>query len=167
MIVRVTHDGLAANADGSFDELTRRKFIEYFVGVEFEVPVGNRGPRASRRRAQLQHAQAVAQLRKVFEEVILDVNLSVRRLATSYDQIGPNFDSMEARQEEVKTQVARQERKDYPTLTTELSAWRQLAATRRAVVNAMVEYNIAIVDLERAKGTLLQFNNVIISTEVE
>lgn len=164
---RTTYDGLAGNADGSFDEMSRSKFIEYYIGVEFEVPVGNRGPRAARRRAELVHAQARANLKRVFEDVILDVNLAVRRLSTTYDLIPPSFASVEARQSEVNSQRARAERKDYPTLTTELSAWRALAGTRRAILNEIVEYNIAIVDLERAKGTLLEYNNVVIPTEVD
>lgn len=164
---RTTYDGLAGNADGSFDEMSRSKFIEYYIGVEFEVPVGNRGPRAARRRAELVHAQARANLKRVFEDVILDVNLAVRRLSTTYDLIPPSFASVEARQSEVNSQRARAERKDYPTLTTELSAWRALAGTRRAILNEIVEYNIAIVDLERAKGTLLEYNNVVIPSEVD
>ncbi|MGB2984893.1 MAG: TolC family protein, partial [Phycisphaerae bacterium] len=122
---RTTFDGLAGTADKSFDEVTRRKFIEYYVGVELEVPIGNRGPRAAHRLAQLQHAQAVAQLRRVFEDVILDVNLAVRQLETSYDQIGPSFESAESRELEVESIVARAERKDYNTLINELGARQQ------------------------------------------
>jgi len=164
---RTTVDGLAKNADKSFDEVSRRKFIEYYVGVEFEVPVGNRGPRAAHRRAQLQHAQAVAQLRQRFEEIILDVNLAARQLQTSYDQVGPAFESAEAREREVESIVARAERKDHNTLINELGARQRLANIRRAMLSVMVEYNIAIVDLERAKGTLLQYNDVVIPTEVD
>lgn len=167
---RATHDGLARNADASFDELSRRKFIEYFVGVELEVPIGNRGPRAASRRAQLQHAQAIAQLRRVFEEVIFDVNLAVRQLETSFDQIGPSFESAEAREREVNSIVARAERKDFNTLRAELDARqgpRGLTNARRAMLSAMVDYNIAVIDLERAKGTLLQYNNVVITSEVD
>ncbi len=164
---RTTFDGLAGTADKSFDEVSRRKFIEYYVGVEFEIPIGNRGPRAARRRAELQHAQMVAQLQQRLEEVILDVNLAVRQLETSYDQISPSFESAEAREREVDSLVARAERKDHNTLINELNSRQRLASIRRAMLNAMVEYNFAIVDLERAKGTLLQYNNIVLPTEVD
>lgn len=164
---RVTYDGLAGNADRSFDELSRRKFIEYFVGVELETPVGNRGPRAARRRAELTHAQARSQLKQVFEDVILDVNLAVRQLETSYDQIGPSLESADARQREVESIVARAERKDFNTLINELSARQRLANIRRSMLNAVVEYNIAIVDLERATGTLLEYNNVVLPPDAD
>jgi outer membrane protein TolC len=164
---RVTYDGLASNADRSFDKMTAGNFIEYFVGVELEAPIGNRGPRASRRRADLTHAQARAQLQSVLEEVILDVNLAVRRMETSYDQIAPTFESAEAREREVDSIVARAERKDFNTLINELNSRQRLASTRRAMLSVMVDYNIAIIDLERAKGTLLEYNNVMIPTDVD
>ncbi len=164
---QTTYHGLGGTADRSFDEVTTGNFIEYFIGVDLEVPVGNRARRAARRRAELQHEQAVAQLRQTFEDVILDVNLAVRRLETSYDQIGPAFESAEAREQEVRSIVARAERKDHNTLINELNSRRNLAVTRRAMLSALVDYNIALIDLERAKGTLLQYNNVVIPTGVE
>jgi outer membrane protein TolC len=164
---QVAHDGLDANADRSFDEVSRRKFISYVVAVEFEVPVGNRGPRAVRRRAELQHDQAMAQLKKTFEDVILDVNLAARKLDTTYDRIFPTFESVEARDREVASIVARAERKDHNTLISELGARRGLASTRRGMLQSLVDYNLAIVDLERSKGTLLRYNNVVIPGEAD
>ncbi len=164
---RQTYDGLGKSADRSFDELTRGNFIEYFIGVEFEMPIGNRGPRAAHQRSRLQHAQAVASLKKVFEDVILDVNLTTRAMTTAYDQIGPSFEAAEARVKEVDSIVARAERKDINTLNSELGARQSLANARRAMVLTMVEYNIAIIDLERAKGTLLNYNNVVIPEDVD
>jgi outer membrane protein TolC len=164
---RQTYDGLGTNADSSFDELTRGNFIEYFIGVELEMPIGNRGPRAAHQRSRLQHTQAVSSLRKVFEDVILDVNLTTRAMTTSYDQIGPSFEAAEAREREVESTVARAERKDFVVLNSELSARQSLANSRRAMLAAMVDYNIAIIDLERAKGTLLTYNNVVIPPDDE
>ena len=167
LTLRVTTDGLGGTADRSFDEVTRNNFHEYFVGVEFEVPIGNRGPRAAHRRSRLQHEQAVAQLKRVLEDTILDVNLATRAVSTAFDQIAPSLESAESREREVASIVTRAERKDLNTLNSELGARQSLANARRAMLNAMVEYNIAIVDLERSKGTLLNYHNVVIPTETD
>ncbi|MEK6675175.1 MAG: TolC family protein [Planctomycetota bacterium] len=159
---RYTIDGLGRNADSAFDQLTMHRFVEYLVGVSFEVPVGNRSPRAVHRRAQLQHSQAIAQLKATFEQVLLDINLAVRNLTTSYDQIGPSFEAAQAREREVDSIVARAERKDLNTLNSELGSRQALASSRRAMLQSVIDYNIAIIDLERAKGTLLQYNNVMV-----
>ncbi len=157
-----TIDGLAGNADGSFDEVTRHKYADYFVGVEFELPIGNRGPRAARKRADLQYRQALAGLNAVIEQILLDVNVSVRALATSYDQIAPSLEAAQSRQREVDSIIARAERKDFNTLNSELSSRQQLAAARRAMLAAIVDYNIATIDLQRARGTLLEYNHVVV-----
>jgi outer membrane protein TolC len=138
-------DGLGSNFDDAFDQATTSNFIEYAIGVEFELPIGNRGPRAATKRARLVYAQAVAAMRQVFEQVILDVNLAVRRLSTTYDAIGPSFESAEAREREVDSIVARAERKDFLVLNNELSARQSLASARRGMLTALIEYNIAVV----------------------
>lgn len=161
----VTAQGLGANADLSFDDVTGGNFLSYDVGVRVELPIGNRGLRAGTRRAQLQQARVVADLKTTLEEAIKKVNLAVRAVETSYELLAPAYESLEARQREVNSHIARAERKDYATLTTELAAWRSLAATRRAIFNVMVNYNLAISALEREKGTLLKYNNIVISNQ--
>jgi outer membrane protein TolC len=164
---RSTVNGLDSTADAAFDMVTQHDFIEYFVGVEFQVPIGNRGPRALTRQAQLLQSQARAALKVVIERTILEVNTAVRRLETSYAQIGPNFSSAEAREREVESLVARAERRDINTLNSELAARQSLASARRAMLEALVDYQVAIINLEWAKGTLPQYNSVIIDTEAE
>jgi len=155
-------NGLAISADRAFDQSTSYNFIEYFVGLEFEIPVGNRGPRAQYKRSQLVYEQQVAALKRTFEEVILDISLAVRQIDTTFNQIGPAYEAAEARLREVDSIVARAERKDINTLNSELAARRSLAESRRGMLRVMADYNIAIIDLERAKGTLLRYNNVVL-----
>ena len=50
-------------------------------------------------------------------------------------------------------------------LTTILNLQEQLGSIQRAEVTAIVNYNIAIAALERAKGTLLRYNNVTLEEE--
>ncbi|HNQ24075.1 MAG TPA: TolC family protein [Phycisphaerae bacterium] len=164
---RFTSNGLAPNADRAFDQMTTNNYLDYYVGVEFEWPIGNRGPRAAYRRALLQHAQAAAALKQQIESIILDVNLSLRQLLTAYEQIGPNFESVLAGEEEVRSIVARAERKDINTLNTELSARESLAQSRRNVIDSMIGANVALIDLERAKGTLLRYNNIVVAPQGE
>jgi hypothetical protein len=38
----------------------------------------------------------------------------------------------------------------------------QLANNRLTLLNVLVEYNIALATLERDKGTLLEYNNVVL-----
>ncbi len=164
---RYSIDGLSNKADRSFDQMSGSNFQSYFITVQFELPLGNRAARAATTRARLQTAQAEALLRARFEEIILDVHVAARQMGTSFEQINPIFESAQSREREVESTVARAERKDLNTLNSELAARQALASERRAMLNALVEYNIAIVDLERAKGTLLQYNNIDVVTSSE
>lgn len=162
LVFRTTYDGLGISADDSFDQLTQGNFITYFVGVEFEYPIGNRSARAGSQRSRLQFNQQKAELQRVMEDVILETNLAVRQVSTAYDAITPSFLSAEAREREVDSIVARAERRDFVVLNQELGARQSLADARRTLLAAMVAYNIALIDLERAKGTLLDYHNVVI-----
>lgn len=158
-------DGIGPSADDSFDEVTKHDYTEYVVGIELEVPIGNRAGRAREVRARLSHSQAKAALRQQIENVILEVNLALRELTTTYEQIQPRFETVEAGERQVESILARAERKDFTQLNAELGARRSLGNGRRLLLQAILNYNTAIIDLERAKGTLVQYNNVVISQE--
>ena len=163
VVFKYTVDGIGSNADKSFDEMSRHNFVEYFIGVQFELPIGNRSARAVSRQARLAHAQQVAALKQAFEEVLLDVNVTVRNLDTFYLQIRPLFESAEAKLDEVETTIARQVARDYNTLINELAAHQDLRRTRQDLLRRIIDYNLSITDLERAKGTLLRYFNVVLA----
>ncbi|MBN1510457.1 MAG: TolC family protein [Phycisphaerae bacterium] len=155
-------DGLGINAHNAFSEVTKNDYHEYFVGVEFEIPVGNRARRAAERRAQLQQGQAIAALKSAFEQVLLDVNVRVREVITQQNLIQPNLHSADASEARLDSIRVRAETNDYLQISNELSAIRSLAVTRNDLLQSVVEYNIAMVELERSKGTLLDYYNVVI-----
>ena len=162
VLFRYTVDGLGPSADDAFDEVTQSDFMEYLVIVDFEVPVGNRERQALLRQARLVHAQQIAALKFQIEQVILEVNLAVRAIRTSFDRLEPNLQSADANEAQVASVVARQERKDFSALDRELSARRSLASSRSALLDSLIRYNVAVIALERFKGTLLDYDNVIL-----
>lgn len=155
-----TYDGLGASQGDAWENLGDFDFHTYTVGLEFEWPIGNRGPRAALRRARLQHAQSEAFLRQTIEGIILDVNLAIRELETTYELIGANLITVESQQSQVKAIEDRAERRDPDQLNRELNARTGLATARSQLVDSLLRYNFAITELERAKGTLLQYNNI-------
>jgi len=157
---RYSVDGLGGGHDDAFEQTGTFDFAEYFVGLEFELPVGNRARRAALHRAKLQYGQAIAGLKQAFEQIILDVNVAVRAVQVNYDQIGPSLRSAEANEDQVDSIIARAEKKDFLTLNQELNARQGLAQARSALLSALIDYSIAVVDLERAKGTLLRYNSI-------
>ncbi len=164
---RYTVDGLGISADDAFDEVTKNDFHEYFISLEFEIPVGNRGPKARLQQARLRHGQSMAGLKLAFENVILDVNIRLRNVESFYDQIAPNLESAEANKDQAQAIKARAESKNFVQLNQELNALTSLASSRRNLLRALIDFNMAIIELERAKGTLPEYDNVIITSDIE
>lgn len=154
--------GLGDTADSSFDNLTTNRYISYSVGAQFLYPIGNRAAHAALRRARLQESQAVVTLNQVTDSVVQEVNNAVRTLIVRWQQIPPQLLAVQAAERNLRALQARTERIDPSYLQTELSGVEQLANTRRVLLQVLTDYTVTIVELERAKGTLLQYNQVVI-----
>jgi len=155
--------GLSINGGGSFDEMTTNRYRSYSVSVQFSYPLGNRAPQARYRRARLQEHRALVQLRRVIDAVVEEVNGAVRQMSVRYRQIAPQFSAVMAAEGNLRAFQARVEQVSPNYLQTELQAIEQLANTRRRLLQVLVDYNITIAQLEKAKGTLLEYDNVVIT----
>lgn len=162
VLFEYTYDSLGKSQRDAFHNLSHFDFHNYTVGLQFEWPIGNRGPRAALRRARLQHAQANAALKLQIEEIIRQVNVALRELATSFEQIDANLTSVKSQMDNVQAIEDRAERRDPNQLFRELSALESLAGARQRLLQSLITYDLAASALERAKGTLLKYNNVAI-----
>lgn len=152
--------GMGGTADNSFDNLTTNRFISYSVGVQFAYNFGERRARAAHQRARHQEAQSVVALNQIVDFIVEEVNQSVRTLTVRYSQLPPALGSVQAAVANLRALQARTAQLDPNYLQTELTAVENLAARRSTLLQVMIEYNIALVQLEKAKGTLLHYNNV-------
>lgn len=164
-VYRMTLNGVGGNADQGFDEMTTGNFVDQFVGVEFAWNFGERAERAGIRIAKLQQSQAVVAYKKALDDIITDCRVALRNLETNFEQIPPSHDAVTSNSENLRSLQERQERKSPAELDVTLNAQLNLAASRRALLQAVVAYNQGIVDVERAKGTLLEYNNVVLAEE--
>lgn len=158
-------NGLGTTWDNSFDQLSRHDYVDYTIGVELEVPIGNRSARARQKQANLTELQARVRLKDAIENVILQVNVTVRELATNYALVNPRYESVQAGVAQINSIKQRAERNDFAQTNAELNAHNNLASSRRALLAAMVNYHIGIVNLEAAKGTLLRYYNVALPSD--
>ena len=82
-----------------------------------------------------------------------------------YTQIPPQLGAVLAADGNLRALQARAETVNPNYLETELSAVEQVANTRRTLLQVITDYNTAIVQLEKAKGTLLEYNNVVVTDQ--
>lgn len=160
--------GSGEDFDDSLSDLGDGNFIDRRVGFEFEVPLGNRGPRAIYRRAILQRQQAIENYKGLVDRVALDVKTAMREVATSWEaMVATRRERLAAADEELallqREEVGEPLTPDF--VQRKLDAQERLATAQQAEVEAIASYNLAIARLERAKGTLMPYNDVILDEE--
>jgi outer membrane protein len=164
-VYRMTVNGLGGSSDQAWDQMTGGNFTDNFVGIEFAWNFGERGERAGIRIAALQQSQTVLQYKKALDDVITDCRVALRNLETNFNQISPSYQAVIAASENLRSLQERQERKSPAELDTVLSAQVNVAEARRGFLQSVIQYNTGIIDVERAKGTLLEYDNVILSKQ--
>ena len=151
--------------------LTRQGNTDLFVwqaGLAFEVPIGNRGPRAIYQRTLLQRQQAIEQYRALAEAAAEEVKVAHRAVETAWEEMIATRESRFAA-EDALSAIEQRERAGEPLtpnfVELKLDRQRELASAAQAEAQAVANYNVAIANIERAKGTLLRYNNVVLKEE--
>lgn len=163
VVLRATFNGFGTNADYAWDQMNDYDFIDKFLGIEFAWNFAERGERAAIRQAALQHSQSVAVFKQAVDLVITDCKVALRAMETSFKQILPSAEAVSSSRENLRSIQEREERKSPEQLNTVFSAQSSVAQTRQSLLQAVVTYNQNIVEVERAKGTLLEYDNVVIT----
>jgi outer membrane protein TolC len=138
------------------------------IALELEIPIGNRAARAIFRRVELQRLQSIEQYQGLIDQVTAEVTTSLRDVNTSWEEIVQRRQARFAAQDSLLAIRERREAGEALTpefVQLELDAQERLARAAAEESAALANYNIAISRLERAKGTLLRYNNVVMAEE--
>jgi len=161
-------EGLGFNFNDALKSQGNTDFITYGLGFQFEVPIGNRQARAIYQRTLLQRQQAIDQWKLTSENVAVDVVVALNNLRSSWQLLVAARRARFAAEEALE-KILDRERTGEPRTPTfiELILSRQaaLADAQRQEIQAAVSYNVALEALEKAKGTLLRYNNVVMKEE--
>ena len=136
------------------------------IGFQFEYPLGNRAARAIYRRAQLQFLQANDSYKQIIEQVANDVTKASREVNTTWTEIVRYRQAKFAAQDALRSVQVREDAGEPLTpefVDLKLRQQELLAQAQRDEAGAVSNYNIALSSLERVKGTLLKYNNVVMS----
>ncbi len=137
--------------------------LEYSMGVQLEIPIGNRAARAIWKRAQLQRLQAITQYRSNIDQVALDVRTAVREVNTTYEEMVGQRSSRFAAADALAAVEEREKANEALTpefVNRKLDLQQSLADAQVREVQAITAYQVALSKLEQGKGTLLRYDNV-------
>lgn len=133
----------------------------YSVGLNYEVPIGNRAAMARKRRRSLELRQLNSQYRNTIETVKAEIEVAVRELETSHREMLARYRTVLAAEQEVNTmqerwnQMAGGDGNSSLTLESLLRAQERVAESENAYSTSQLTYNLALMNLSRANGTLL------------
>ncbi len=145
-------NGLDDHLQGAFDGL-RRDYKDWMVGVQVTIPWG-RGDRATYARRQWEKIQALLDLQRFEQTMILEVRDRVREVGIQYRQAEAARLSADL---ETRHLAAQQDRYGAGQVSTHdmLDYQNRLASARRDYAKALLDYQVALIRLDQAEGTTL------------
>ncbi|MDP6442531.1 MAG: TolC family protein [Pirellulaceae bacterium] len=154
----------ASGLANAYQLLTAGDYQEWQMGVELSVPIGYRRASAGLRNAELRLARENAVLREQQLRVSHELSAAVRRAQRAHELIQVNFNRRVASEYEVEAIKAAM---DVGNVGIEvlLQAERRLADSKSAYHRSLVDYNLALRDVHLRKGSLLDFNRVLLSED--
>ena len=167
MQAQMAFRGLGENVGDGYQEVFDTDFVNYLVGLTFEIPLGNRAAEANHTSARLQKMSAVATYKKGVQQVIVDVKSALRDIVTNAELIGANRAYRIAQTENLRALGVEEETMAglSPTfLNLKLQTQSGLATARIAEFSSIINYNKAIASLYKAMGTTLKMHQVGIKT---
>lgn len=134
----------------------------YSVGVRYEIPIGNRAAKARVQRRSLELRRMNNDFRTTVEQVLMETRIAAREVRTSLREYRAKYLAMQAAKQRLETLEQRwaaipgQDSTIGLYLDNVLTAQVQLANTEIEFARAETTYNLSLMTLKRATGTLLQ-----------
>lgn len=154
-VLRLTRNGIGVVPGSSLDMLYTDNYNSFLGGLEFEYPLGHRGAQAEYKKRTLEYDQSFQELKRVGDQVVNEVGLVIRELNLAQKEIPVTLQAKEAAERVKDSENVRFElgQKTNEELLRAQDLW---AAASREYVRAVINYNISLVTLGRAQGTLLK-----------
>jgi len=154
MDYRYNVNGLGGTRNESFDLLFDKRFEDHRVGLQLLVPLGNEAANSRLRQAFYQRKQRLASRDR--REALIEFEV-----LNAIDQVEANWQRILASRQStiLDSRLFEAEKRQFElglgTSTDVLQAQTTFAESQRAEILALSEYQIALVDLAYATGTLL------------
>lgn len=160
---QVNTTGMGVDADKGYDKMLGGDFISYVLGLTFEYPLGNRAAEAAWRESRLERSSAMVNYRTAIQTAILDVKTTMREVIDNAQYISATRVARLATAEYLRALEV--ERETLASLTPTFlnlifSAQASLATARSDEFEALSDFNISVVDLHRAMGTILDMHRI-------
>jgi outer membrane protein TolC len=149
----------ATSIGSTWDQLVNSTAPDKGVGLQLNIPLRNRAAQAVQIRSELEYRQAQMRLQQIENQV----GIEIRSAQYTVQQNRASVDSARAALDLARQSLDAEQKKfqfGTSTNTLVLQYQSQLATSESTLVNAMVAYEKARIELDRATGTLLDHDGV-------
>lgn len=151
---QVSPNGLNDDFGKSFDTMTDGDFVSYNAGIQFNYPLQNRAARYRYKQSIARTEQLQETEREEQDQVTLDVRLAVRNLRTARERINVTQSQIRSAQATLDAESKRLA-VGISTSFQVLQFQQDVATAQQQHIRAVVDYNRAAIELDRARGTLM------------
>jgi outer membrane protein TolC len=155
--------GLDETANRAEESMETGNYASYGFGLTGEYPLGNRAGAAELRRQRLGRLKAITEMQNAADQVALDVRERIRQIDTVYREMEAQRAAVAAAKAQLKGLEDTERIRGQLTpefLQVKLAAQEAVASGERAELQAIVQYNTALADLDRATGTMLEVHRL-------
>ena len=154
--------GSRSRPEGSaLEDLFSGDLDDWNMGFEFGGPIGKRQTFVAVRNAELQLAKARAVLGEQQRQVVLNLNRAFVEVDRAYAGIRTNYNARVAIKDEIQPKQRRYELgAGDDDIFFFLDAQQREANTESAFVRSIVDYNLALLEIEYESGSLLSRYNI-------
>ena len=147
-------NGLGPTRADSWDLLLDKDYYDHRVGLEVSVPLGNKAAESQLRQAIYERTKRLASRDSKEAQIKYEVLQQIDKLEANWQRILASRQTTILQDQQYKAEKRRFEL-GLGTSTDVRDAQTELAEAQRLEILAIAEYQIAIVDLAYATGTLL------------
>jgi len=160
-VLRYTMNGLGTGFGPSLNSEQLDGLISWSAEIDFEWPIGNRAADSDLRKRRIEYLQTVLQASQLTNQIVQEVNAAVRAVLQGRDEMEYTLKAVTAAKKVVAGELVRFELGE---LSNEelLRSQDVYAAAQRDHLQAVLSFNLALAEMSRAQGTLVEDRGIAI-----
>jgi outer membrane protein TolC len=147
--------GLKSDLGGSLDDIKTEAFPFYFYGATLSIPLDNRTARYNYRATKALIDQLLANLKKVEQNVLVQIDNSVKAIRTDFESVQANREAVKYAEQALQAEQKKLE-VGKSTSFVVLQLQSNLTAARAAEIRALANYNEDLSRLAQNEGSTLE-----------
>ena len=156
--------GLGEDIEDANDSTFSEEFQGEFFTLALEIPLGNRSARSKYNKSKLKKQQAGLNVKRKELDIVVEVRGSVRQVMTNIERVNATRKARELAQKRLEVE-GKKFSVGRSTSLEILRAQEDLATAEGNEAKAIIDYEISLGNLEKAKGTILDTYDIKLEEE--